>query len=103
MNPYHHRLAPGGPAQTQGLPPKLALITSHPLDFLALLFLATFDVLEVARDPLLLTALVHELQTVLLEGGHRKQRELAILGDELRRAWHDHRGDRLICLEEILH
>lgn len=102
MDPDHNRLAPSSPSQTQRLPPKLALIATNTLDFLALLLLAAFDVLEVTRDPLLLTALVHELDAVLLEACHSVQGELAVLGEQLRRSGHDHRGDGLVGLEEVL-
>lgn len=98
MNPNHHRLTPSRPPQPQRLPPKLPLITTNPLNLLALLLLPTLNILKVTRNPLLLAALVHELDAVLLEGRHGIEGEIAVLGDQLCRARYDHRRDGLVAL-----
>lgn len=102
MNPDHHSLAPSSPPQPQRLPPKLALIATNTLNLLTLLLLATLNVFKVARDPLLLAALVHKLDTVLLEASHGVEREFAVLGEQLCGSGNDHRGDGLVGLEEVL-
>lgn len=81
MNPDHNSLTPSGATEAQRLTPYLTLITTNALNLLALLLLSTLDILKVAWDPLLLTALMHELDAVLLERCHGIQRELAVGSD----------------------
>lgn len=103
MDPDHDSLTPSRAPKTQRLPPQLALVAANTLDLLALLLLATLDVLEVAGNPLLLAALVHKLDAVLPERGHGEQREIAVLGDQLRRPRYDHRRDGLVALQEFFY
>lgn len=103
MHPDHDSLTPRRATKAQGLTPKLALVAANTLHLLALLLFATFDVLEIARDPLLLTTLVHKLHAVLLEGGDCVQREVAVFGDQLCRPRHHHRRDGLVALQELLY
>ena len=81
MHPDHDGLAPRRAAQSQRLTPELALVAAHALELLALLLLATFDVLEVAGNPLVLTGLVHKLDAVFPERGDGVQRELVVRRD----------------------
>ena len=102
MDPDHHGLAPRRPSQPERLPPELAFVAAHPLDLLALLLLAALNVLEVTRNPLVLTAFVHKLQAMLLERRDRIQRELVVRGHQRCRPRHHHGRHRLIQLQELL-
>mgnify|MGYP001658170334 CR=1 FL=1 len=103
MNPNHNSLTPSRPTKPQRLTPQLALITTNTLNLLALLLLATLDILKVTRNPLLLTAFMHKLRAVLLERCHGVQRELAVLSDQLRGAGDHHRRDGLVGLQEVFY
>lgn len=103
MDPDHNSLAPSCATKTQRLAPKLALIATNTLDLFRLLLLAALNVLEVARDPLLLAGLVHELHAVLLERRHGVQRELAILSDQLGGAGDNHWRNGFVGLQEVLY
>lgn len=102
MYPNHNGLTPSRPTKSQRLSPKLALVSSNSFYFLLLLLLATLHILEVSRNPFLLTTLVHKLGAVLLERRHGVQRELIVRGNKLRRAGDDHCRDGLVGLEEVL-
>lgn len=102
MNPNHNSLTPSCPTKSQRLSPELTLISSDSLNLLLLLLLTTLHILEVSRNPLLLTTLVHKLGAVLLERRHGVQRELTVRGNKLRRAGNDHCRDGLVGLEEVL-
>lgn len=101
MNPNHDSLTPSRTTKSQSLTPHFALIPSNTLNLLALLLFPTLDILEVARNPLLLTTLVHELHAVLLECRHGIQSKLAIGGNQLRRTRDDHRRDGFVSLQEL--
>jgi SRSO17 transposase len=101
MNPDHDSLTPSSTTKSQRLTPKLTLITTDTLDLLSLLLLPTLNILKVARNPLLLTTLMHKFSAVLLEYSNSIQRELAIGRNELRRARDDHWRDSLVGLEEV--
>ena len=103
MNPDHNSFTPSRSTESQRLTPHLTFITTNALNLLALLLLPTFDVLEVARDPLLLTALMHEFGAVLLERCHSVQRELAVGSDQLRGPRDHHWRDGLVGLEEVFY
>jgi hypothetical protein len=103
MNPNHDSLTPSCPAKSQRLTPELALITTNPLHFLALLLLATLDILKVTRNPLLFTAFMHKLRAVLLERCHSVQGELAVRRDQLRGARDHHWRDGLVGLQEVFY
>jgi hypothetical protein len=103
MNPDHNSLTPSSATKSQRLTPQLALVAANALDLLALLLLPALDILKVARDPLLLAALMHELYAVLLERGHGVQRELAIGSDQLRGPGDNHRRDSFIGLKEVFY
>jgi hypothetical protein len=101
MNPDHDSLAPSSATKSQRLTPQLTFISTNTLDLLALLLLSTLDILKVARNPLLFTALMHEFDAVLLERGNSIQRKLAIGRNQLRRARNNHRCDRFVALKEV--
>lgn len=101
MRPYHDDLAPTRPGQPQRLTPDLLLLASDPIDLLLLLLLTTLNVLVLSRSPLRLTALLHKLAAVLLEGRHCEQHELVILGHLDARPGHDHGRERLVALEKF--
>lgn len=103
MNPDHNSLTPSRASESQSLTPYLTLITTNALNLLALLLLSTLNILKVARDPLLLTALVHELDAMLLERCHGVQRELAVGGDQLRGPRDHHGRNGLVGLEEVFY
>ena len=103
MDPDHNSLAPSRATKTQRLAPKLALVATNTLDLLRFLLLAALNILEVARDPLLLAGLMHELDAVLLERRHGVQRELAVLGDQLGGAGDNHCRNGFVGLQEILY
>lgn len=102
MDPDHDGLAPPGPSQPQRLPPQPLRVVADALDLPLLLLAPALDVLELARHPLVLTALVQEFGAVLLERRHGVQRELVVGGDERRGPRHDHGRDGLVGLEELL-
>lgn len=102
MDPDHHGFTPRRPSQPERLPPELALVTAHPLELLPFLLLASLDVLEVARNPLVLTALVHKLQAVLLERRDGVQCEIVVRSNQRRRPRHHHRRHGLVDLQELL-
>lgn len=81
MNPNHNSLTPSRPTKTKRLAPNLAFITTNTLNLFPLLFLAAFHILEVTRNPLILTGLVHEFDAVLLERRHGVQGEFVVRGD----------------------
>lgn len=96
MNPDHHSFAPCCPSQTEGFIPELPLIAANTLDFLPLLLLSTLHVLEVAWNPLVLSALVDEFAAVFLESGDRVQRKLVIRCHQVCGAGNDHRRHGLV-------
>lgn len=102
MDPDHDGLAPPSPSQPQRLPPQSLRVAADALDLPLLLLAPAFDVLVLARYPLVLAALVDKLQAMLLERRHGVQRELVIGGDEGRRPGHDHGRDGLVGLQELL-
>ena len=67
MHPNHDSLTPSRPAQSKRLTPQLALIAAYPFNLLAFLFLAALDILEVARNPPVLSAVMHKLTAMLLK------------------------------------
>lgn len=103
MDPDHDGLTPGRAPKTQSLPPELALIAANALNLLAFLFLSTFNVLEVSRNPSLFSTLVHKLDAVLLERGDGVQREFVVRGYEARGSRNHHRRYSFVSLEEVLH
>jgi len=103
MNPDHNSLTPSSATKSQRLTPQLPLITTNPLNLLPLLLLPTLNILKVARDPLLLTTLMHELHAMLLKRSNSIQRELAIGRNQLRRPGNNHRRHRFVGLKEVFY
>lgn len=103
VDPNHHGLTPRCSTKPKGLTPELPLVPANALDLLLLFFLPTFDVLEIARNPFVLTTPVDKLRAVLLERRDGVKGELVVRRHEGRGSGHDHGRHRLICLEEFLH
>lgn len=102
MHPDHDALTPSRAPRAQSLSAHLALLVGYAVQLTLLLFSATLNVFELAWRPLLFSALLEELGTVLLERGNGEQDELVILGELDRRPGDHHGSESLVTLDEFL-
>ena len=101
MHPPLYRLSPTRMPQSEGLAPKLLLLSRNPVQLLSFLVRPPNLGLEVSRDPLLLPYFVYEFLARLFECGNGIERKFVVLSDVVGRARDDPGTKRLIDSEEF--
>lgn len=102
VGPVCNHVGVGRARQTYNVAPLLALSLSGNLLFLLEVFNESLRVVKFAWNPLALARLEREFGGILLKEGGVVKNELLVLGNDGRRAWHNHWHKSLVRRKEFL-